>query len=182
MLLLQPSLSRLIKIKAVPLMLNKLISQTRNKNKNPATPISSHFCHQFNVFVFTFIFELLLSEGRAGETWELANKVILFFMPKRKCLSLLLRHPLFPLFYYILRLSFSFSYRYWITKTSFLVCLWLLQHAEKCVVANINYLQVILTNKNGDVSVCLANHEDLQPLLRLSISILCCIAFIMIRT
>jgi len=36
--------------------------------KIPQPIISSHYCHQPNVFIFAFIYILLLSEGRSGQS------------------------------------------------------------------------------------------------------------------
>jgi len=63
------------------IQLSKLCDLTLTSNKLSAARISIRYCQHSDVLIFISIFIRLMSEGRAGEAWELSSKVIMLSSP-----------------------------------------------------------------------------------------------------
>jgi hypothetical protein len=64
-----------------------------NQKLDPLSLISSHCCYRSGLYIFTLICILFLSEGQAGEAWELSNKEKLSAPPSDSVSHLSLLFP-----------------------------------------------------------------------------------------
>ena len=72
-------------LKATKLIFQILFALALTTNQNATVLISKLYYNHSNFLIFTFIFLLFLSEGRAADTWESSKKWCFFFPIESAC-------------------------------------------------------------------------------------------------